>query len=246
MGTFLLCRPDEWATTGAAVADSAGATDSDYTNEWMCDARPGRPVRATNGTVTWAATFTSAEVGLIAVCNCNSNVNATITGGVSTSVVAGALQPDGIRLNGFTTVTPANQTTLSVGFSGASATVVLGEFIAAKYRSLTLPVYTSDRRSNVDFTRAQDQDLSSLPPYDPGLAARKWDCSFVLTTAEVAILEGCFLAQKNGTKPSLVVPDTSVNDAWVCFISAPSSVPVTGRKWSTTITISEVPRVRWA
>lgn len=246
MGTFLLVRADEWATAFASVSDAAGATDADYTNEWICDTRAGRPARATNGTVTWAATFTSAEVGLIAVCNCNSNVNATISGGVSTSIVAGTLQPDGIRLNGYTTVTPAAQTTLSVGFSGASATVVLGEFVAGKSRSLSLPVYTSDKRSNRDFTRAQEMDLSSIPPYDPGIAGRVWECGFVLTTTELAVFEGAFLAQRNGTRPSLVVPNTDVNDAWVCFLSAPSATPVTGRHWNVSVTLTEVPRVRWA
>ncbi len=245
MATFLLVRADEIATYYASVADSVGATDTDYTNEWICDARPGRPARATNGTVTWSATFSSAEVGLIAVCHCNSNVDATIGGGVTTTVTAGALQPDGIRLNGYKVVTANNQTNLTVGFSGASSAVILGEFIAGKYRTLTLPVYTSDKRSNVDFTRKQDRDLSSVPPYDPGLAGRVWECTFVLTTAEVAILEGAFLAQKNGTKPTLVVPNTDNNDAWLCFLSAPSSTPITGRHWQTSVTITEVPRVRW-
>ena len=242
---FYIMRPDEWATFGASVTTSAGTTDSDYTDDWICDGRPGRPARATNGTVTWSATFTSAEVGLIVLGNCNSDVNATIGGGASATVTAGALQPDGIRLNGFATVTPANETNLTVAFSGATSAVVLGEFMAGKYRTLGLPVYTGDQRSDRDFTRSMEMDLASIPPYDPGLAARTWECNFILSTADKEILRGCFLAQKNGTKPTVIVPDSDTNDAWICFMSAPVAKPVSGRHWSVDVTFSEVPRVRW-
>jgi hypothetical protein len=243
--TFYLMRADEIATYFASVTTSAGATDSDYLDDWICDSRPGRPALATSGTVTWAATFSSAEVGLIVVGHCNANVSAAITGGVSTTVIAGALQPDGIRLNGFATVSPANQTTLSVGFSGASANVALGEFIAGKYRTLTLPRYRTDTRSDVDFTRTQDADLSSLPPYDPGLAGRKWSGSFILTTADVEIVRGAFRAQRNGTRPSVIVPDPTVNDAWIGFFSAPVATPINNRYWATDLLFTEIPRVRW-
>lgn len=242
---FYFMMPSECATYGAAVTTSAGTTATDYTDDWICDARPGRPAVATNGTVTWSATFSSAEVGLIAVCNCNSDVNATLGGGVSATVTAGALQPDGIRLNGFALQTPANETNITVGFSGAASAVVLGELIAGKYRTLGLPVYTDDERADVDYTRPMELDLSSIPPYDPGLASRRWAGTFILSTADKDIVRGWFLAQKNGTRPSLVVPDSTVNDAWVCFISAPVCKPVSSYHWSVDLVITEVPRVRW-
>lgn len=247
MPSFLYVRPDEnWALYGA-VADTVGATDSDFTNEWLCDGRAGRPVRSTNGTVTWTITNTAAEVGLVAVCHCDSNVNATIGGGVTATVVAGALQTDGIRLNGFATVTPvAGVTSMTVGFSGAASAVNVGEVIAGKYRSLTLPIYTADDRGERDFTRPQEMDLSSIPPYDPGLSARKpWEGTFILTTAQRDGVIDWFRAQRNGTRPSLVVPDSSVNDAWVCFISAPQYRPAGPRHWSVSFSMTEVPRVRW-
>jgi hypothetical protein len=246
MSNFYLMRADEIASYFATVTTSAGTTDADYTDDWICDSRPSRPARAGSGTVTWSATSSSAEVGLIVVGYTNSNVNATIGGGVSTTVTAGALQADGIRLNGFATVTPANQTNLTVAFSGASATVVLGEFLYGKYRSITLPVYTSDVRSDRDFTRDQAADLSSVPPYDPGLAGRTWAGTFILTTAEVEIFRGAFRAQRNGTRPTVVVPDSTVNDAWIGYLSAPAATPISHRHWSVQVTFTELPRVRWA
>ena len=67
---FYYVRPDELASLNAAVTTSAGATDADYTDDWVADGRPGRPAKSTTGTVTWSLTFSSAEVGLVAVCNC--------------------------------------------------------------------------------------------------------------------------------------------------------------------------------
>lgn len=246
MADLVYVRPDEVATLYATVTTTVGATDADYTDEWACDGRAGRPVRATSGTVTWSAAFTSAEVGLVAVCHCNSNVNATIGGTVSGTVTAGALQPNGIRLNGFQTFTPASGTTLTVGFSGASSSVILGELLGGKYRTLTLPIYSSDHRGQRSFTRQQEMDLSSIPPFSPGLAARKpWSGSFVLTTAQLDDVIAWYDSQIDETRPSLVIPDATRNDAWVCFLQAPEYTPVSGRLWSVTLTIVEVPRVRW-
>ncbi len=242
---FYFMRPDEWATYGATVTTSAGTTDSDYTDDWICDGQVGRPALATNGTVTWSATFTSAEVGIIALGDCNSDVNATIGGGASATIVAGALQPDGIRLNPFALITPAAKTNLTVGFSGAAAAVRLGEFMAGKYRTLGLPVVDSDERADVDYTREMELDLASIPPFDPGLASRTWSGTFILSTADKDIVRGWFLAQRNGTRPSLVVPDSTINDAWVCYISAPVCRPVSAFYWEVDLTITEVPRVRW-
>jgi hypothetical protein len=218
MASLYFVRPDEnWAYAGA-VADTVGATDADYTNEWLCDGRAGRPARATSGTVTWTITNPSAEVGLICVANSNSNVNATIGGSVSATVTAGALGGQAIRKNGV---------------------------IAGKYRTLTRPVYTDDNTELTDFARAQEMDLSSIPPYDPGLVARTWSGSFIVTSAEKDDILAWYEAQRGGTRPSLVVPQTTVNDAWVCFLQKPSFSPAGGIYWTVQLSIVEVPRVRW-
>jgi len=238
-------RPDENRLYGAAVADTAGTTDSTYTNDWLCDGRMGHPAKATNGTVTWTATFTSGSISLVAVCGTNSNVNATISGTVSGSVVAGTLQPNGIRLNGFATFTPTSGTTLGVGFSGASAAVVVGEVIAGPYRTLTRPVYSSDKTEIDDNAPTRAMDQSFLSPYDDGIVQRTWSGTFIVTTAERDNIIDWYLAQRGGTRPSLVVPLSTVNDAWVCFLQKPSFQPVSGTHWSVQLTIVEVPRVRW-
>lgn len=244
--TFIYCRPDEIATYGASVATSAGTTDTDYNDDWVCSGWPGQPARATNGTVSWTPTFTSAQVGLVAVCHHNTDVNATISGGVSGTVTVGALQPDGTRLNGYLTVTPATITSFTAAFSGAAADVIVGELIGAKYRTLTLPKLSDDDRGEADFTRPIEMDLASIPPYDPGIEGRgPWSGTFVLTTTEKDNVVAWFRAQRNGTKPSLIVPNTSVNDAWLGFLAAPQYKPIGPALWRVKLTFREIPRLRW-
>lgn len=242
---FYYMRADEIATLNATVTTSAGTTDSDYTDEWICDGRPGRPARATNGTVTWSATFTSAEVGLIAVCNCNSDVDATIGGGASATVTAGALKANGIRLNGFTTVTPANETNLTVGFSGAAATVVLGEFIAGKYRTLSPAPHRETDFDLEDFARESGAEFGSVPPYDPGMEARVFSGWQVYSTADRDLIIEWWRSQRAHTRPSLIVPDSTVNDAWVGYLNKPTYRIVGPDKWRVNLVFRELPRSRW-
>jgi hypothetical protein len=241
---FYLMFPQEVATYGASVTTSSGATDSDYDDDRICSGWPGKPARATNGTVTWSATFTSAEVGMIVVANCNANVNATIGGGVSTSVVAGALGANGIRLNGFTTVTPANQTNLTVGFSGASAAVVLGEFIAGKYRTFTAPHFDSPVNLK-DFARDPGAEFSSIAPYDPKLEQLRIVGKQIYTTADRDLIIECFRGQRANTRPTVMVLDSTVNHAWVGFLDEPTYVQAGPGKWDVTIAFTEIPRSRW-
>ena len=65
LGAFYYCRPDEWFTLNATV--TGGAEDS-YLEAWLCDGRPGFPIRATSGSPSWAISNTAKEVGILAVC----------------------------------------------------------------------------------------------------------------------------------------------------------------------------------
>lgn len=241
---FHLMFPHEIASYGAAVTTSAGATDSDYDDDRICSGWPGKPARATNGTVTWSATFSSAEVGMIVVANCNANVNASIGGGVSATVVAGALGANGIRVNGFTTVTPANRTNLTVGFSGASSAVVLGEFIAGKYRTFRAPKVESQLGFD-DYVRDVGAEFHSIAPYDPGMESRKISGRQEYSTVDRDLLIECWRGQRAGTRPTVMVLDSNVNDAWVGFFDKPTYVQTGPDKWEVSLTFTEIPRSRW-
>lgn len=241
---FLYMRPDEWASLSATVTTSAGATDSDYIDDWVADGRPGRPAKSTTGTVTWSLTFSSAEVGLVAICNCNSDVNVTIGGTVSGTVTAGALQPNGIRLNGFQTFTPASGTTLTVAVSGAASAVTLGEVMAGKYRTLTAPRFDSTLSEN-DFGLSAEAEFASIHPFDRGLVARTLKGSQLYTTADRDLILAWQRAQRANSRPSLIVPDSTVNDAWVVLLSPIEYTQVGPGLWEVELEFQEYPRSRW-
>lgn len=241
---FYFVRADENAVYGATVTTTAGATDSTYLPAWMCDGRSMRPVRSTNGTVTWSASFASAEVGIVALCDCDANVNATIGGGVSATVVAGALGSNGIRLNGFALVTPATISTLTVGFSGASSAVRLGECIAGKARTITAPIFSSDIAPD-DYALDTGAEFHSVPPYDRGMESRKFTGSQIYSTADRDLIWEWWRSQRANTRPSLMVPDSTINDAWLGYLQKPSYRQVGPGKWEVQIVFIEEPRSRW-
>lgn len=242
--SFLYIRPDELWSLNGSVSTTVGATDSDYTDDWLVDGRCGRPARATNGTVTWSIANTSAEVGLVAVCNANPDVNATIGGGLTGTVTAGALTANGTRQNGFQTFTPASISTLTVGFSAAAAAVVVGEVMAGKYRTLTAPRFDSPVEFD-DFRLDTGAEFSSIMPYDRGLEGRKITGYNYYSKTDRDLIIEWFRAQRGGSKPSLIVLDSSINDAWVVQLLKPTYTQAGPNAWRVDLTFVEYPRSRW-
>jgi hypothetical protein len=244
--TFLYVPANKQVSLYAGVS---AVIDSDYTDDWLCDGLPGRPIRSTNTSLS--ATITPLAAGtcsIAAIINHNVSVNATLGADLSGTITAGAIGKNGIYLNPYLTFSPVagvDSITLTIASNGA--TVVIGEFIAGEYTSLTLPFYRDHSFKQMDYARAVDMDLSSVRPYDPGLVSRTWSATWpALTTAEKNALLDAYDAQKGKTQPTLVVPDTSVNDAWACFLTAPqwkpSDVP---NRWEVSCALEEIPRSRW-
>jgi hypothetical protein len=232
-----------------AMHGSASATvDADYLDDWLNDGRPGRPARGTSGTLS--ATSTNASTGnvnLVAIVNHNLNANVTLGGSLAGTITAPATQQNGIPLNVFVSITlTAGVGSFTIAASN-SGTWVIGEVMAGEATSLTLPLYTSDEIEENDFARSIEMDLSSIPPYDAGLKARTWSCTWpALTVAERDGLIAARDAQRSNTRPTLVVRISDVNDAMCGFITAlsyqPSQVPA---RYEVSMTFSEIPRVRW-
>lgn len=242
-------RPDENWASGGTVTLTSGTVDSDYEASWLVDDRPGRPVRCTSGSATFRIAAASGEVGLIAVCHHRLGAGqvVTVSNGVSATITANTpTPPNGIPLNPFTTVTPTNVTAVDFAISNNPTDVLIGEIIAGKKRTLRLPTLKTDDRGMGDHSRSVGSEFPSIPPYDPGLASRApWKGTFLLTTSELDAVIAWYESQRNSTRPSLVVPNTSVNDAWVCFLQAPQYKPLGPAFWSVQLTFVEVPRSRW-
>ncbi len=243
MADFLYLPAHKQVTLFGGVS---ATVDADYLDDWLCDGRPGRPARGTSGSLIATLSFSAGNVNLVAICHHNLTVNATLGGGISGTIAASATQQNGIPLNVFTTVTLASVGGFTVSASNA-ATWVVGEIVAGEATSLTLPVYTDDEIEENDFARPIEMDLSSIPPYDPGLKARTWAARWpALTASQHAELVAARDAQRGNTRPTLVVRLSSVNDAMLGFITALSHKPsLAPNRYDVSIAFTEIPRVRW-
>ncbi len=247
---FLYMRPDELTSLYGTITLTAGTMDSDYTAASLANGNTSKPVRTTSGTATFRNTFAAAgEVGMIVVANHNLDAAKVITvsNGLSTTVTCNTpTPPNGIPLNPFAIVTPvAGVTALDFAISGNSQDIVIGEILAGKYRTLPRFVYTDDDIEEDDYARKVDVDLSSVLPYDPGMKSRTWKGSIVVTSAQLALIIAWHEAQRGGTRPSVIVPISTVNDAWVVTMLPPRYKPAGGIYWRVDLSFIEYPRPRW-
>lgn len=246
MASFLIVGAHKQVSLFAGVS---ATVDSDYTDDWLCDGLPLRPIRSTNGNVSATVTpLAAGTVSLVASCHHNVSVNTVFGGDLSATVTAGALGKNGIYLNGYTTFAPVlSVDSFTVTVTSNPVTAILGEVVAGEYESLTLPFYRNHKFSASDFKRTADMDVGSIRNYDPGLVGRKWTAQWpVLSPSNFESLYACWEAQRADTRPTLVVPNTSVNDAWLCYIDEPEWSPADApNKYQVSLTFTEIPRRRW-
>lgn len=254
MASFRYLRADEIKTfpliDGTLGSVSSSNVDTTYSANSLIAGWPGTPTRWTvtnpTGTVTLPA---SGSIDTVVIAHHRLAAGATVTfsSGISVVVTVPAWPPDGIPLN------PFNTLTLATGVTGFAFTVasnsgdaIIGEIIAGASRTLTLPVWNDDRRGQMNFARETKVELAAVAPYRRKLAARApWKGRFVLTTAERDDVDAWFLSQLEGTRPSVVIPDTSKNDAWLGFLQEPQYAPAGPRQWNVELTFVELPRTRW-
>lgn len=252
--TLLYCRPDEIATfplaDGTLGSVSSSSIDSDYSANALVGGWPGTPTRWTvdnpSGTITLPA---AGSISVVVVSHHKLAAGTTITcsSGISVVVTVPTVPPDGIPLNAFNTLTLATGvTSFQFALSGNTSDAIIGELLAGATRSLPWPVHSSDQRGLANFARDIAIEQAAVAPYDRGLSGRApWKGKFILTEAQLADVIAWFLAQRNGTRPSVIIPDPSVNDAWVGFLQEPQWTSAGGRYLSVDLTFTELPRSRW-
>lgn len=210
---FLFSPPDE-SLIGATVT---GTVDDDFFAEWLTDGRPGFPVKTTGDLSLSVALASPVAVGIV------SPINHTITpgntldlgGDITGSIAALAARRHGIARNPFALIAQTSPATpvsnLTVGVSGNTGAVVLGELWAGAVYELEWPLF-----SEPDFDPGQPFEWeSSLPPNDDMQEIRRLAGDTLLSDVGLAQVEGWWESTRKGTLPSLIVPDSLVNDAWL-------------------------------
>lgn len=244
MADFYFIRPDEMMTLNGAVA---GGADTNYLDDWVVDGRVGRPARAATGTQTWTVTNSAKNVSLIAVCNHNIDAARTIsiTGDITTSMVGPALPPNAIPLNPHVSVSATSTATLAVGVASNTVPLIIGEFVAGLRRTLERNLKVKPEFRPSYRTLEHESEFDSLLPYDKGIVARRLSGEVTLTDAGLADVQNWWDSTRGNTKYSLIVPNATVQDAWLVQFLNFSWEPDAYNRNVVQMVFQEYPRSRW-
>lgn len=244
MADFHFIRPDEMFTLNATVT---GGADTNYLDDWLCDGRPGRPVRATDGSPTWMITNTAKTVSLLAVCNHNIDAaeTITITGDISTTLTGPALPANGIPLNPWVAVSETSTDELTLAIVGNSVDVIIGEFVAGKKRTLERSLRIRPTFTQSYGVLAHGAEFDSLLPYDKAVVARTLSGTVIVTDSGLADIQAWVDSTRGGARATLIVPDADVQDAWLVTITEFSYQPDAANVNLVSLAFQEYPRSRW-
>lgn len=249
--TMFYMRPDEnWAYGGVV----SGAVADTYLPDWLVDGLPGRPVRSASGSPPGALSLTivnaAGPVSLIVIGHHNLIVPVTIGGDVTATITPAATRPpNGIPLNPFAIVDPSvNVDTLTVTTSGNDVPDVIGELAAGVLREMT-PVRIENASVTIDdFATAARGVAFSVLPYDRGLTRRVLTGQQYYEGDDLADLQAWWEAQRASSRPSILIPDPDVNDAWFVNFQGFTYQPVGPKSrdlYLVQFTFTEYPRGRW-
>lgn len=237
---FLYSRWDESFGGGTVT----GTLTTGYTPAWLLDPSPLRPVRHASALSLTATAPAARTVGIIAALN--GNLTGAVTAGAYT-VPAATFGADGIPLNSYVLITPTSLSSLEVSASQSPA--ILGGLWAGQMRELQRQL-AEEPELTYPPPAAWEGEASSLAPYDPGVTRRTLSGQVVVSDVGLAEIQAWHQSTRGGSRPTLIVPNDSVNDAWLVTFSYRHRT-----NWQSTtpgqsihkvsFEFTEVPRVRW-
>jgi len=245
-------RPDEIWSAMASV--SSGDLDADYPAAWLCDLQPSYPIRTTGGNLSATITNTFDTIDVIALFNHNllGGTGVTIGGDVAASLTAPTVPADGVPLGfyGFAG-SPSAGDSITVAIAGHATDIIIGELVAGALRTIRLPLLSSHQEEALHKNIVPPVDLSSVMPYDKGIAFETFGGTFLVTEAEMLDLKAWWQAQRGLSRPSVIIPDPSVNIARLVSFATFRAKPIvshqdsTPRIWTVDLLFEEYGRSRW-
>lgn len=242
---FFYVRPDEAFTYGSVT----GTVDDTYESDWLLNGAPWRPVSGAAGLALTATAPAARTVSLIAVVNHNLTGPVAISGGVTATVPAANVDADGIPFNPWVAISPVNSVSSLVMTVGETPSIV-GELIAGTKRTLGRQLHTG-----VEFDPAEPYDwvgdFASFPPYDPGYEGRRLTGEVLVNQAGLEDIQAWYASTRRGTRPTLIVPIDTVNDAWFVYFRYRYQTIIQGKTGvhpglhRVQFEFIEIPRLRW-
>lgn len=232
-------------------ATVTGTVDSTYTADWLVNGLPNYPVRRTGNlslAIDQGSPGQSCDVFCLHHHNAEAGATITLSGDVSSSILAGTVPPDEIRHNWYRRIAaPVSISSLTLAITGNSDPITCS-FYAGLARELTELRLGRTLEPTDPFPWEGEALLQA--PHDRGYAEPRrlrGDC--ILTEAQLADVRDWYASTRRGTKPTLIIPDTNYNDAWLVVFRyvaqdlAPDEYP--DALHTVTFEFVEIPRVRW-
>ena len=249
---MLIMSAHEMLTLNATVGDaSPSQMDGDsYAAANLCDGDPHNPIRTTLGTFSFSVTGAAALVGINGLVVSHHNLDEGLSVNFSTlgDVEMPAVPENDIRLNGVEILNPAAGSTASttVSLSGSPANsnpCVIGEVFAGIFREVrSLAVGATFQP--ISYGIQHPGEFGGMA-YDKGGEARLFGGAVHLNDAAKAILDAAWRASKANSQPTVIVPDASVNDAWVVTWETYDPQALHPGIWRVEVVWREVARLRW-
>ena len=244
MALFYYLAPRDMVTLYAVV--SGASIDSAHQNAWLCDGRPNRPVLGTSGTASWTITPTAGSVNFVAAANTNVDPGGVInvSGGVTASLVS-SVRADFIRHNPWKVITPVSSPgNITVGVTGNSSNIRLGEFFAGNARQLTYGTKPGADQEK-EYRVVMPDRWSSVPGYDVKQDRYRKNYEIICNLTEFAEVEAWEQSTYRGTRPSVIVPDVDRNDCFVVKFMSFSYRKLNPGWYEVTLNLLEYPRTQW-
>jgi len=222
----------------AAVSGNAAAT---YEDEWLVDARPRYPLRA-SGNLAATVTFSSRQLNAAVLVNHNIADGASASASGFGTIPTTPWRANGIPRNyGVFLETPITTGSISVAANGSPA--IVGEFWAGLLEGF--PGFQHGRRQTPDKPFGWEGQFKSLAPYAYGVSAQRRVAGTITLASfeEFDALDNIFESQDNGSYPILFWEDIEINDPWLCQFSYEEAHGENAH--TIQIEITEIPRFKW-
>lgn len=213
---MIVLRPHKIWSLGKTVTFPTLQTT--YTLGWATDGVPGNPVKGTTtgGVITLAGAAGMVDTLVMVNHNLGSPATVVVTGDISTTITVPTMRPNGIPFGIFKKVaSPVSVSSLVFTIASNAANIIIGEIYAGLAEEWDLLSNDNQFVYNVyPLSQPDESEMSSVAPYAGGREGRVLTGTNFADATELTFMQDWLAATYEGTRPSVIIPNPAINDAW--------------------------------